>query len=68
MKIIPIEKNYTGISFGYYNNNTLYYYYKITGIKGDHYVLKNLNTLGYSSISIKGFNICLLNNSIRILQ
>ena len=44
MKIIPIEKNYTGISFGYYNNNTLYYYYKITGIKGDHYVLKNLNT------------------------
>lgn len=68
MKIIPIEKNYIGVSFGYYHDNKLVHNYQINGIREDEYLLTNLDFIRPSSISIKGFNTGLLNNSIRIIQ
>ena len=68
MKIIPIEKNYIGVSFVYYHNNEIIHNYRINGIKEGEYMLTNLDLTRPSSISIKGFNAGLLNNSIRILQ
>lgn len=67
MKIVPIEKKYIGVSFGFYIHNVLIYKYKIESIKEDNYLLTNLDHLTPTTISIKGFEKSLLNNSIKIL-
>ena len=49
-------------------SNEIIHNYRINGIKENEYMLTNLDFDRLSSISIKEFNIGLLNNSIRILQ